>query len=92
MDETITEKLQDLNQKMERLNKERKFLLQSNKQLIELLIELDQFIEHNVRSGKIEERQLHQNSINSSDTIDIEAIKRQIEEAEEALRNLEAQK
>lgn len=90
MSENLNEKLQKLDKKVERLKEERNKLLESNMKLVQLFTEMEEFLEHEIRIGKINKTVLvGENSLGPSDKLDIQEIESQIESIENEITRLE---
>lgn len=90
MTENLNDKLQKLDRKVERLKKERNKLLYSNMALVKLLTEMEEFLEHEIRIGKINKSELAaDNSPESSQKLDIQEIESQIEAIENEIKRVE---
>ena len=89
MTENLNDKLEKLDRKVERLKKERNKLLHSNMALVKLLTEMEEFIEHEIRIGKINKSELAgKNSLGSSQKLDIQEIESQIESINQEISRL----
>jgi len=85
----LNKKLQRLDKKVDRLKKERNKLLHSNRKLVELFTEIEEFIEHEIRIGKIDQSELAgKNSLGSSQKLDIQEIESQIESINQEISRL----
>lgn len=90
MPENLNEKLQKLDKKVERLKEERNKLLYSNMKLVDLLTEMQEFLEHEIRIGKIDKSDLaSESSLGASQNLDIHEIETQIESVETEISKLE---
>jgi archaellum component FlaC len=90
MTENLNDKLEKLDRKVERLKKERNKLLYSNMALVKLLTEMGEFLEHEIRIGKINKSELAaDNSLESSQKLDIQEIESQVEAIENEIKRLE---
>ncbi|MFB6158499.1 MAG: hypothetical protein ABEJ95_02445 [Candidatus Nanohalobium sp.] len=89
MTENLNDKLEKLDRKVERLKRERNKLLHSNMALVKLLTEMEEFIEHEIRIGKINKSELTaDNSLESSQKLDIQEIESQVEAIENEMKRL----
>lgn len=82
-EDDLVRKMENLQTKIERLNRERNTLLRSNKRLVTLLGEMESFIQHNVEIGRISERQLSgDTALDSSEELDFDRMRSQVERIE----------
>lgn len=89
MNDDILSKLEKLNKKVERLNNERNKLLRSNQKLVEMIIEMDEFIDYNVRVGRLKRSHLtNKDYLDASSTLDLEEIEKQLVEIESMVEKL----
>lgn len=90
MSENLEKKLREVERKIDRLNEERNKLLEANETFVDLLIELEEFIEHNLRTGKLERSQLSaDNYIESSSKVDLEEVENQVADLNSMIKDLE---
>lgn len=90
MSENLNRKLQKLDNKVERLKKERNKLLESNTKLVQLFKDMESFLEHELRIGEIDKSKLAGNdSLPASEKLNIQDIQSQIEEIEEEISRLD---
>lgn len=71
----LVQKVKDLKQKVNRLNKERNELLRSNKKMVQLLVALEEVINHSDPSDQYNQR--HEPTMSASNPIDLDHINEQ---------------
>ena len=90
MTENLENKLQRLDSKIERLKEERNRLLYSNMKMVNLLTELEEFLDHEMRIGKIDRSEFTgEYSPDSSTKLDIEEIETQIKQVEQIIQEVQ---
>lgn len=82
----LIEKVEGLEDKVERLNEERNQLLRSNKKMVQLLMELEEVLDHTLDADQL--HQQHGSDLDVAESIDIDRINEQAMAVQQRLNEL----
>lgn len=88
-DENLVGKMESLQARLDRLNRERNTLLESNKRLVTLLEEMESFVQHNVEVDRISDnKDAGDTPLDPSEGLDFDRMQSQVRRIESEIHSL----